>query len=485
MIITRRNFLKYSGATTLAITLGSAFTWHGTQVAYAADAAFAHVLNRTTWGFRPQDLKTIKALGIEGFIEQQLNPESIADPVVDAFMARQEYMNLDIKTLSELGADPLKYYYMDIELVWARIFRAAYSERSLHELMVEFWSDHFNVPVGDSVTAKIVYDRDAIRAHALGNFRELLFATARSAAMMYYLSNYLSYAAHPNENYARELMELHTIGVNGGYTETDVKEVARAFTGWTVDYGTHYDYYFEPSAHDYEEKIVLGHTLAAGRGVEDGEEVLNILASHPATANFVCRKLVRRFVSDDPPASLVASAANVFIATDGDIRAVMRHILTSSEFMASQGQKFRRPLDVLVAMLRVTQPKFDDTLFPRYWLDLMGHVPYYWGPPNGYPEPKRAWLNTNGMLHRWNTALSVAGGAVKNYEGVHYNINKVMPVKGSADVMVKKLIEQVLGGTIDEQDKQQLVALLRKPKKKVQRALVLGLLMASPYFQWR
>lgn len=350
MHVSRRDFLKMTGFTAGALSLGSSWSPNTTRAAFSDDPAL-HLLNRLTWGATSQDLDYINTIGLSAFLEEQLNPETIDDSAMAARLAELPILNMTRQEARRLVSPEYRTY---VALTKGMVQRAVHSRRQLLERMVEFWTDHFNMPDDELGAELIPYHRDVVRKHALGNFRDLLFGTAQSPAMLYYLDNYLSDAEHPNENYARELLELHTLGVDGGYTEIDVKEVARALTGWTIRDGTESGFYFDPNMHDDGEKQVLGHTLPAGRGIEDGLQVLSIVSNHPATARYLCFKLCRRFVSDDPPATLVESAAVVWQETAGDIKAVLRHLFAGNEFWQSVGQKLRRPLDFFIAALRVT-----------------------------------------------------------------------------------------------------------------------------------
>ena len=491
MSVSRRSFLSLGSLTALGVAVQNMVSFPST--AYAAETLpERHVLNRLTWGARPQDVETIQQIGIEAYIDWQLNPETIDDPLVDAFVGSRPAMLMPYDELVRVARD--NYDFVLRAALWGRIFRAAYSERQLFERMVEFWTDHLNIPIADLLVEKVIDDREVIRKHALGSFRDLLFASAQSPAMLYYLNNADSSKDHPNENYAREIMELHSLGVDGGYTEDDVVAVARAFTGWTVsDRG---EFYFDAEDHDMDEKIILGHNLPAGRGIEDGLQVLDILIRHPSTARFISAKLARRFIADTPPDSIVESAAQVFTDTSGDIRAVMRHLLTSPEFMASAGQKFRRPLDAIVAMMRTLTPGLDiDNPDPiAYTLEGMGQMPYFWHPPNGYPEPAGAWINTNGILERWNAAMRFALAGDGYFEGAALNIDLVVPQAGTVGELVDAAIASVLGTEITSEDRDQLIAYVSRdanPDQPLTEDLrrtklpgLVGVLMASPYFQW-
>jgi hypothetical protein len=496
MSVSRRDFLKASGVTAIGLGLGGFMNFANAQAVFAQETdPTRHVLNRTTWGIRPQDIATIQSMGIEGWIDYQLNYEAIPDPVVNEFIAQRRVMTMPIDELAYFTSD--NYGVVMDTFLWARLFRAAYSERQLYEVMVEFWTDHFNIPVPDYLDVKLVDDRDVIRKHALGKFRDLLFASAQSPAMLRYLDQAISHKDHPNENYARELMELHTLGVDGGYTEVDVVEVARALTGWTLNgdgYGNQFLY--DPDAHDTDAKTILGVAFPAGRQIEDGLQVIDILSRHSSTARFIAKKLCRKFVSDTPSQELIDSTALEFIATDGDIKQVVRHILTSAEFMGSSGQKFRRPMEFMVALLRVLSPSLqvNEADLVVYGLEPMGQIPYHWFPPNGYPDVAGAWLNTNGILHRWNTALTIALAGDGLFEGATMNLDAVIPQVATVGEMVNTAIERILGISIPSAERALLVQFVSRTGDENQAVdyelrytklpSLVGLLMASPYFQW-
>jgi uncharacterized protein (DUF1800 family) len=305
--------------------------------------------------------------------------------------------------------------------------------------MTDFWSNHFNVFIGKNGGMRhllVSYERDAIRPHALGRFRELLGAVAKHPAMLVYLDNAQNVAdsarptlargalrarANPprrrglNENYARELLELHTLGVDGGYTQDDVVQIARAFTGWTVETPQRGSgFVFRPMVHDAGLKKVLGEPLASGRGIEDGEQVLDIVARHPSTARFIATKLARRLVSDTPPAALVERAAAEFRRTDGDIRATVRLIVTSPEFFSSAAYraKVKTPFETVVSALRALDAPPDPSPRTAQLVARLGQP--LWGrqAPDGWPETGAPWMNTGAILNRINFGLLVASGRV-------------------------------------------------------------------------
>lgn len=461
-----------------------------------------HFLQRISYGPRPDEVARARQIGIEAYLEEQLNPAQIEDAAADERLRNLPILNMDRHTLHQLTDSEYRTYRALIE---GMLTRAVYSQRQLLERMVEFWADHFNVS-GDAYTQEmVVYQREAIRANALGSFRDLLFATAKSPAMLTYLDNYINIAEAPNENYAREIMELHTLGVDGGYTEQDVKEVARAFTGWTVHNGTRTGFYFDPTTHDSDAKQVLGHSLPAGRGLEDGLHVLNILTEHPATARFVCTKLCVRFVSDVPPASLVERLTAVFQQSHGDIKTILRTLFLADEFFNSAGQKFKRPLDFFIGALRATGTQIKDWWRLEQMLQQLGQPPYGWSPPNGYPDVAGAWQNTGGLLARWNTAMSLTHGAYEDVYDDGYslsaNLHERIGQPGTVGELVDTVAAQVFGAPLAGEARADFVAYVtddvvdaRTEPAEVavtphllarKLASLYGLMLASPAFQWR
>jgi uncharacterized protein (DUF1800 family) len=321
------------------------------------------------------------------------------------------------------------------ELTEAKLQRATYSRRQLEEVLVDFWVNHFNVFSGKGQVRMLLtsYERDAIRPHVLGRFHDMLLATARHPAMLFYLDNFQSQAPPDpglqptpppnanvrrpglNENYARELMELHTLGVNGGYTQKDVVEVARAFTGWTIfDVARVGEFDFNPAMHDRGEKVVLGQLIARGGGEGDGLRVLEILSRHPSTAAFISHKLAQRFVADDPPRTLVDRMAATFQKTDGNLRAVMETLLLSREFL-SEGAfqaKTKSPLEMVVSSLRAFSADVSDTTAMSQRLSDLGQPLYGKSEPTGYPNTGELWTNSAGLLARMNFATALMAGQI-------------------------------------------------------------------------
>ena len=325
------------------------------------------VLKRTSFGVHRDALGLIQNLGINAYLEQQLDYTQIDDGDLDATI--QTLFPLTTHNPARLiGGFPDNIAAVARQMVSATQYRQMFSRRQLYEVMVEFWSDHFNIHLlnGLCPTLKPEDDRQVIRTHALGNFRDLLHASAKSPSMLFYLDNFFNLASAPNENYARELMELHTLGVDGGYTEEDVKEVARCFTGWSIrfpgdmngDYGS---FVYLPSVHDDDAKLVLQNTISAGGGQSDGEQVLDILATHPATARFIATRLCRRFIRDDPDQASIDTVASAFTQSSGDIKTTLQALFATDAFRTSADLKICRPGEYLAAMVRALAP---DTAYP-------------------------------------------------------------------------------------------------------------------------
>ena len=403
------------------------------------------------------------------------------------------------------------------ELQMSRILRAVYSERQLQEVMVDFWTNHFNVFAGKGADRWLLtaYDRDTIRPHTMGKFYDLLLADAQSPAMLFYLDNFQSVSPNAqqqqrpraggplqqlmrgngqpqqpqqqqrrgiNENYARELMELHTLGVDGGYTQKDVQEVARCFTGWTIfaprgagaaaqsivngrladrlrnDAGK---FYFNPRVHDDGEKTVLGNKIPAGGGMKDGLMVLEILSRHPATAKFIATKLVRRFVSDEPPAGLVDRVAQTYTKTGGDIREMLRTIFTSPEFSspAAYRAKVKRPFELAVSAARTLGADTNGGPQFHQWIARMGQPLYGFQTPNGYSDVAENWVNTGALLERMNFALALVSNRIP---GTRVDLSRLLgEAKGGTSIEKQKLLDRfatlILGGELSDKTRQTLL----------------------------
>ena len=448
------------------------------------DPAF-HLLSRAAYGPWPGDLERVRTMGAESWIQEQLAPEQIDDTLCDLRARRFETLWHEPGTCYEYKKPVLRE-----EITRHTLLRAVYSQRQLFEVMTGFWTDHLNINLekGDCIYLKPSDDRLVIRAHALGNFKELIRASATSPAMLVYLDGKENRKAGPNdvpnENYARELLELHTLGVDGGYTQSDVYEVARCLTGWRLRTGWRKGtVYFDPSLHDDGEKHVLGQLIPAGGGAADLDRVVEIVCKHPSTARHIATKLVRRFVSEAVPAPLVTRGAAVFTATNGDIKSLLRTILNSDEFKAAKGVKFKRPFQFIVSALRALgadthahQPLIE-------YLLRMGQGPFEYPTPDGYPDKAAPWLGT--LLWRWNFAFTLTSGHVPS---VDVSLDRlVQAVGGSGDNGLRpaRLLPYFIGraGTeaeVKALDDYRASTVIRDGNH---RAELLGLVLASPAFQ--
>jgi len=404
-----------------------------------------HFLNRTSFGPNAAAIERVHQLGLRAYLDEQLEPEKIDDRFAEEKVRHLKTIRLSSGELFELYPPPkiarengmamaqLNAPRLIIfELQQARLLRAVYSRRQLYELMVDFWSNHFNIFAAKGADRWLAtsYDRDTIRPHALGKFRDLLLATAKSPAMLFYLDNWLSVSPSGaalarlpanarrrgiNENYAREVMELHTLGVDGGYTQQDVREVAHCFTGWTLTRPRgEAEFRFAPQLHDPGAKTVLGTRIPAGGGMEDGLKVIDLLARHPSTARFISTKLARRFVADDPPASLVDRATETFRRSDGEIRAVIRTIIDAPEFFSPElfRAKVKKPLEYVASALRATNAETKITPALVRYLGRMGEPLFLALPPTGHPDLGPSWISPDMLLTRMNFAADLVANRV-------------------------------------------------------------------------
>jgi uncharacterized protein (DUF1800 family) len=410
------------------------------------------VLNRVTWGANTSSARDLAATGAERYIDQQLRPASntplpaavqaqidgltISKRPLDPLLAELEQQRRDALAIgdAEQKKTAQQAYQQELtrlgrESATRAILRALYSPNQLQEQMTWFWMNHFSVfQFKNNVRAMLGdYEEQAIRPHALGRFRALLGATARHPAMLRYLDNEQNAANRINENYARELMELHTLGVSGGYTQRDVQELARILTGVGInvardapkvrperqaDYVRQGVFEFNPNRHDYSDKVFLGQTIK-GRGLGEVDEALDRLARHPATARFVSRKLAVYFVADEPPQALVERMAQVFQASDGDIAATLRLMLRSDEFAASLGRKFKDPMHYVISAVRLAYDERPilSTAPVINWLNRMGQGLYNHQTPDGYPLTQDAWASAGQMTTRFEIARAIGSGS--------------------------------------------------------------------------
>jgi len=548
--------------------------------ALTEDQRILHVLNRLGFGARPGDIERVKSIGLDNYINQQLNPEKIADTVAENKIKDLTVLNMTTAQLYEKYPQPgqllrqlqargmlpadlaearenrvkgganssaaempkndsmpqtpppgnplenekyrkvLQDYYREnglqqpqriiAELHASRILRAVYSERQLQEVMVDFWTNHFNVFAGKGADRWLLpaYDRDTIRPHALSKFSTLLQATAQSPAMLFYLDNFQSVSPNAvqrlrvpqqqqrrgiNENYARELMELHTLGVEGGYTQKDVQEVARCFTGWTIfqprgggaavnammgeagrrNAGT---FFFNNRTHDDGEKTVLGHKIPAGGGIKDGLTVLDILARHPSTAKYIATKLVRHFVADDPPPALVDRVAAAFTKSDGDIRETLKAIFFSKEFNSTEAYraKIKRPFELVISAIRTLGADTNGGPATHQWIARMGEPLYGFQTPNGYSDAAESWVNTGGLLERMNFGLALASNRV---QGTKVNLANA---NGEQSKVLDEYLRTILAGDISASTREALTKQLHQTDPPTK---VVGLILGTPEFQ--
>jgi len=600
----------------------------------STDEAIVHALNRLAYGPRPGDVEHVRQMGLEKWIEQQLNPGAIDDKALEARLAGYTTLTMSASRLQEMypqpkqaakqaanvgqadgkrsdaaaatiandmqrgkgqtakgdaatadggsnapsdanapapmkeesggsnpatrgaggrnvlsGPDPnsvppgiaddsRRPQRVIEELAMAKVTRAIYSQRQLQQVMDDFWFNHFNVFAGKGEDRWYLtsYEREVIQPHAFGKFKDLLTATAKSPAMLFYLDNFLS--ADPraadrqaaeramrqqirrggfgrplpprappqgqakknvrglNENYGRELMELHTLGVDGGYTQKDVTEVARCFTGWTIEKPRQNpEFKFDEWLHDPDPKYVLGKKIHAG-GMKDGEQVIELLAPHPSTAKFISTKLARRFVSDNPPPALVGRMAKTFESSDGDIRSVLKTMIYSPEFWSREAYraKIKSPFELVVSTVRALGTDVDTPMPLVQWTGRIGEPLYQCQPPTGYSDRADAWVNTGALLNRLNFTLTLAGNRVR---GSRSDVASLLGMEPTTDA--KTVLDRAVGvflsgqaapATVETLQKQLdspqvLQAKLDDPVKQVDLGVVAGLVLGAPEFQRR
>ncbi|MFZ1754373.1 MAG: DUF1800 domain-containing protein, partial [Caldilineaceae bacterium] len=496
-------------------------------------------LNRMGFGPKPGDIDAFNALGstdverLTAYVDQQLDPASIDDSACDAVIAGYNFETLG-KSQTQLWADHIKsdaakdWRYRRLP-VWeterVAFVRLLHSQRQLTEVLADFWHNHFNVYGWDSwiQSTFVHYDRDVIRANMLGNFRKMLGDVARSPAMLYYLDNQTNSGGNPNENYARELFELHGLGaenyfgvrkttdpeiVDGdgkrkGYIDSDVYGATTCFTGWRVDTETGL-FKFDAASHFPYTKVVMGQIIEDFLGEQDGNIVLDLLANHPGTARYIARKLCRRLVSDDPPESLVQAAADVFHANreaPDQLKKVVRAILLSEEFRTTWGDKIRRPFDFAGALLRATGCNHDtkqENFF--WWYNAMGQPLFAWHPPNGYPDVAPAWNSTMPMLQRWRFVNDILewkiGGEGGDKDDKRIVVDGVMPAEVTTpEAIVDFWSQRLLGYILPSSERTEIVEFMAfgrgtgsdLPPDQIGERLryMIGLILMSPSFQWR
>jgi uncharacterized protein (DUF1800 family) len=561
------------------------------------DQAILHALNRLAYGPRPGDIDRIRRMGLEAWIDQQLHPESIDDSALDRRLEKYPTVKMPSEQLLEKFPPPnlaarqqgvtKEEYQQEIkekrreamaqvadtgnenvdkaeqslamlvgpnrivaELSMAKVDRAIYSQRQLEAVMEDFWFNHFNVFANKGADRWLLtsYVRDTIRPHTLGKFQDLLIATAKSPAMLFFLDNWQSVdpaafqhwqqqiaerrrfrgmfgggmmpmpgefppagqrlpgssAAKPakqqerglNENYGREVMELHTIGVDAGYTQQDVIEMARCLTGWTIQQPRrHPEYVFRPQFHAEGKKIIMGHPFDYG-GERDGEEALTMLANDPHAASFISTELARHFVSDNPPQSLIDRMAKNYEATGGDIRSVLRTMIYSPEFWSKDAYraKVKTPFELVASTARALNAGVSVPLPLVQWVARMGEPLFLCQPPTGYSDKSGTWVNSGALLNRLNFAL---GFATDHLAGADVDLNAILGIGASGDpqTALSRALDVFLDGQVAAGTRQTLEARLNDPQilqaklddpvKQVNEGLIAGLVLGAPEFQRR
>jgi uncharacterized protein (DUF1800 family) len=551
----------------LAVTVGALVLFTGSAPANSVERLSdeqkaVHVLNRLGFGPRPGDVERVLAVGVERYVAQQLRAQAIDDRTVEKKLARLGVPSMSERELYETFQKPYFEFIRSQarsrqqgtdggedaavrmrearervpaesrprriveELSAAKIIRAVESERQLDEVMADFWFNHFNVSGDKGIDRFLIanYERDVIRPHMWESFEDLLIATAKSPAMLFYLDNARSVAVEENraymaagrmsgrsamragrgmgsarvtrqrmpeqvrtaglnENYARELLELHTLGVDGGYTQSDVTELARVLTGWSIE-GQRGDrpvsFVFREQLHDVKAKTVLGYTFGAGGGMEEGEKLLRILAHHPSTATHIATKLCRRFIADEPPTDLVERVAKRFLETGGDLRATVEVVVTSPEFFDPRyaGAKTKTPFEYVASAIRAVDGSTDGRATAKVIAD-MGQPLYLCQPPTGYSDAAEDWISSGALVARLNYAISLASSRAI---GTTVGLRKT-DVAG--DDLLDSLADRLVGGELSGSTRSTIEARLAEDGGVAPEVLAAGLILGSPEFQRR
>lgn len=483
----RRQFLSLSGIAAATAVLGAcapAREWvkqtrgdDGWLTAPRVSDELRRTLNRLTFAPRAEEFARANEIGRDAWLEEQLAPETLDDWECDSRTRGMDTLWMDADLALNARTEGIKP-----QLQGARALRAVYSRRQLFENIVEFWTDHFSISIDkfDCLWLKVVDDREVIRKHALGNFPDLLWASMRSPAMLHYLDNQENFAGAPNENYARELLELHSLGVDAGYTQRDVRETARALTGWTVNQKWRRGRFeFDPAAHDDGEKQLLGVTLTAGGGARDGERVFEAILAHPALPRFIARKLVRRFVADVPLPALVNRVADVFSKTRGGIKPMLRAIFYAPEFSHAP-PKYKRPLDFVAGALRQLDAETDAGAPVQNALARMGQPLFQWATPDGFPDSAAAWKNN--LLPRWQFALALAANEIADTR-VGWEKLQALGGDGSLRAALQNFSPLLLGAEFSETQLESIVAQGRDMPQQLTLPFAIAVLLASPQYQ--
>ena len=502
MNLSRRDFLKLTGLIAASTALASCVPANR-LLAPLANVAWPELstadflaLNRLTFGPNAEERVRFAQIGLANWIEEQLAPESIDDRGCEFRLRNLGTLGMsasDLFDVSDQIFDNVDRLKVPKELRQATLLRQVYSRRQLFEVMAEFWSDHFNISTekGDCYYLKTVDDREVIRKNSLGSFRDLVWASAHSPAMLVYLDNQSNQKGAPNENYARELMELHTLGVEAGYTQQDVMELARCLTGWTVkEHFWRGQFTFDAKVHDMGTKHVLGVEIHEA-GQAEAERVIERLAEHPAAARFISTKLARRFLADEPPAEIVDKAAQTFEQTHGDIRAVLRVILLDGldpkgfwKPLGSVPSKYKRPNHFIASALRALNAETDGDDATQDYLLRMGQVPFLWPTPDGYPDRIQAWQGN--LMPRWQFAFALARNEIK---GTEIDLPKLMETVNAKTLeeSTDQITSLLLGSPLEPSARDELLTSLRSAGADETEGLNIfnAGILSSPAFQWR
>ena len=501
-------------------------------------------LNRLAFGPRPGDLAVFRALGasdearLEAYVDAQLAPDFNDDPALLPHISAANFETLS-KTMAQLWADHVVnnnngWSYRLLPFTETRhvtFLRAVYSKWQLFEVLADFWHNHFNVRANDGNIgpAFVQYDRDVIRGNAFGNFRTMLEAVATSTSMLYYLDNYLNEVGGPNENYARELFELHTLGAENylgsgirqkdvqgydeenpiGYVDDDVYEATRCFTGWRVSnsssdaqIGNTGEFLYYNPWHDRFQKTVLGKFIESDQdAMQDGRDVLDVVAKHPGTGRYIARKLCRRLISDTPPDDLVNDIAALFTANwqnPDQLKIVTKALIMSDEFRSTWGQKIKRPFEVIASTLRATQANFTEFEDFRWNYGKLGQPLFEWGPPTGYPDDSDYWSSTVPTLQRWRLCTWLIDSWEDDDDNLRIDLLGQMPAQTrSANAVVDFWLERILGRSISAADRTTLLEFMAAgvnpdidldfEKEEIQDRLrsLVSTILNFPDFQWR
>lgn len=488
MTLNRRQFLRLAGLVAGGATVSACAPIYrqlsavplplppNLQLPPLSPQAFT-ALSRLTFGPTVEERWQVAERGWQAWIEDQLVHESIEDSGADWQVRSLESLSQEADALAAWDREQVVG-----ELRRGTLLRRVYSARQLYERMVEFWTDHFNISVdkGDCWFLKTADDRQVVRRHALGNFRELLSASAHSPAMLIYLDNQANARAAPNENYARELLELHTLGVEAGYSQQDVMELARCLTGWTVkEHFWRGQFTFEPDLHDSGSKQVLGMRIKPA-GQAEAEQVVDQLATHPATARHLADKLVRRFVSEQPAPDLVERAAAAFLHADGSIRAMLQVVLLDG--LVQSGTKLKRPVDYVVGGLRTLAADTDAGPPIQEVLGQMGQSLFAWPTPDGPPDRSEYWASN--LLPRWRFALDLSRNAIP---GTTLSVAELL-TGADPQTAFDRLAALLLGTPLAQPARDEVLSALRAGAGGDERTLteiILAGLLASPGFQYQ